>query len=99
MCGLTCWRHEAKSGHVVLQVTPEQHNLVRVEAHAARVGCKDCCRQKLAQLRGEVGGQGWAGQHISSAWVPRARHKYKLALFLRTVDRSTTFWIILVCLF
>ena len=47
-CWLTCGRDEAEPPHVILQVAPEQDNLLCVEAYAARVGCKDCCGQQLA---------------------------------------------------
>ena len=47
---LTCWGDEAESSHMVLQVTSEQHDLLRVEAHAAGVRCKDCSGQKLTQV-------------------------------------------------
>ena len=50
MCQLTCWGDEAESSHMVLQVTSEQHDLLRVMAHAAGVGCKDCSGQKLTQV-------------------------------------------------
>ena len=69
---------------MVLQVTSEQHDLLCVEAHAAGVGCKDCAGQKPTQVRGEVGRQGRAGQHIGRARVSGARHKYELAVFLHT---------------
>ena len=49
-CELTCGGNEAESPHVILQVTPEQHHLLGVEAQAARVGCKDCRGQKVAEL-------------------------------------------------
>lgn len=80
---LTCWRDEAESSHMVLQVASEQHNLLRVEAHAAGVGRKDCCGQQLAQVCSEVSRQGWAGQNVGGARVPRARHKNESALFLQ----------------
>ena len=80
---LTCRGNEAESPHMVLQVAPEQHDLLGVEAHAAGVGCKDCCGQQLAQVCSEVSRQGRAGENIGRARVPRARHKDELALFLQ----------------
>lgn len=47
---LTCRGNEAEPPHVILQVTPEQHHLLGVEAQAAGVGCKDCGGQQLAQV-------------------------------------------------